>query len=177
MDPAFDRDHAARWGQSFEVQDVRIADLVQTYDPDVVVELLGVNDLTWGGASPEVVAQRLRDFATEAREVSPTVGLVLVRVPQTWFAGVPEFNGLVDGVARDFDLPGAPATVASPDVGFEKGRHTWDPAHPNAAGEVLIAASVADAAAAQGLGAPYAAAAPRRPARAPQRGPADGDSG
>jgi hypothetical protein len=155
-DPAFDHDHAARWGQSFDVQDVRVGDLVQAYDPDLVVELLGVNDLTWGGASPETAAQRLHDFATEARDVSPSVGLVLVRVPQTWFAGVPEFNGLVEGVADDFDLPGAPATVASPDMGFEEGRHTWDPAHPNAAGEVLIAAAVADAAAAQGVGAPFA---------------------
>ena len=156
VDPAFDRDHAARWGQSFDVQDVRVADLVHTYDPDVVVELLGVNDLTWGGASPQTVAQRLHAFETEAREVSPGVGLVLVRVPQTWFAGVPEFNELVEDVARDFDLPGAPATVASPDVGFEEGRHTWDAAHPNAAGEVLIAAAVADAAAVQGVGVPYA---------------------
>ena len=47
VDPAFDQDHAARWGMQFATQDVPVADLVAEYHPDVVVEGLGLNDLAW----------------------------------------------------------------------------------------------------------------------------------
>ena len=156
VEPDFDRDHAARWGQSLEVQDVAIGSLVRTYRPDVVVEMLGVNDLTWGGAAPQVVADRVRGFADDARAESPSVELVLGHAPQTWSTGVEEFNGLLDDLAAELDSPQSPVAAAATDVGFARHTHTWDPAHPNAAGEIRIAAAIADALAGLGVGTPYA---------------------
>lgn len=40
VDPAFDTQHAARWGTNLAVADVPIHQLVETYQPDVVVALL-----------------------------------------------------------------------------------------------------------------------------------------
>src|SRR5918993_1328375 len=152
LEPDFDRDHAARWGQSLEVQDFRITDLVNEFEPDVVVEMLGVNDLPWGGAEPATVANRLREFAADARAADPSVGLVLARAPQTWGTGVPEFNELVDDVAAEWDDPDARAVSAAPDEGFRHYDDTWDPAHANAHGEELIAGAIADALASLGIG-------------------------
>ena len=38
--------------------------------------------------------------------------------------------------------------VADTDVGYDRVAHTWDDSHPNAMGEVMISAAVADALAA-----------------------------
>ena len=62
VDPAFDSDHAARWGRSMTLVeadkgDIPIGQLVTDYHPDVVVEMLGVNDLQFLGET--VVDQRV----------------------------------------------------------------------------------------------------------------------
>ena len=71
VDAAFDRDHAARWGMSVDVPDVPIATLVEEYRPDVVVEMLGVNDLVFGGRAPETVANRVGDSSTRPGRPTP----------------------------------------------------------------------------------------------------------
>lgn len=61
VDPHFDRDHASKWGLSLALLSAdypigigqTIADLVEDYHPDVVLELLGVNDLTFLNESPK----------------------------------------------------------------------------------------------------------------------------
>lgn len=59
VDPHFDQDHASRWGMMVDVPDVPIETLVEEYQPDVVVEMLGFNDLVYGLRSPETVANRI----------------------------------------------------------------------------------------------------------------------
>lgn len=154
-DPAFDRDHAARWGMTFAFPVNDIGDLVSTYDPDVVVESLGVNDLTFLDQEPDAVAEDVRDFVAAARAAKPGVDVVLGRQPQTWYARVPGFNALLEDVAVELDDEASRVVVAEVDAGFAKVTHTWDNAHANAQGELLIAAAVADALAVLGLGEPY----------------------
>jgi hypothetical protein len=67
VDPRFDRDHAARWGMSLADLDHPIEALVSTYRPDVVVELMGVNDLVWQQDGAAEVAGLLTDLVTDAR--------------------------------------------------------------------------------------------------------------
>ena len=157
-DPAFDRDHAARWGQTlaFFVRDVApIEDLVATYHPDVVIEMLGVNDLTFLTHSADRVASDMRAFVAKARSADPAVDVVLGHLSQTWYDKVPEFNALLDGLAIELDDATSRVTTAAVDTGFALQLDTWDPAHPNAQGEVLIAAAMADALAGLGLATPY----------------------
>ena len=144
-DPDFDRDHAGRWGMTLDVQDVPIGTLVADYDPDVVVEMLGVNDLTYGGQIPEVVAERVRTFVGDARAADPTVDLVLSEATQTWREGVVDFNSRVAALATELGTETSPVAFADADAGFDQYADTWDTAHPNARGEVKIAAAVADA--------------------------------
>lgn len=151
-DPSFDRDHAARWGMQVEVLDVPIADLVTAYEPDVVVEMLGVNDIIFGNRSGDAVAGRVARLVEEARSADPGVALVLAEATQTWWAGVPQLNEALAGVAADVSTPSSPVVLAETSRAYEAGPDTWDGSHPNARGEAKIAAAVADALAALGVG-------------------------
>lgn len=154
VDPAFDQDHAARWGMTFAFADNRIEDLVATYQPDVVVEMLGVNDLSIGRPAVDV-DQDVEDFVVAARTVDPEIDVVVAEAVQTWFAGVAELNALLPGTVADLDDPdGGRVVLADTDAGFLEAEHTYDTSHPDPQGEVLIAAAVADALATVGVGAP-----------------------
>ncbi|HQR27254.1 MAG TPA: GDSL-type esterase/lipase family protein [Nocardioides sp.] len=163
LDPAFDTDHAARWGMSFTDQDHPIGDLIEAFDPDVVVEALGINDLVWQAAGADGVHDRLRLSVEQARSADPDIDLVLARLPQTWLADVPEAN------ARISELPGELADdrsrieIATTDSGFYDRIDTYDAGHPNAAGELKIAAAVADALSRLGVGTPYVRPLPEVP--------------
>ncbi|KAA1427465.1 GDSL-type esterase/lipase family protein [Nocardioides antri] len=150
-DPAFDTDHAAKWGMWISRIKYPIGDLVATYDPDIVVEMLGVNDLAhgvWHGAVAYEVAELVRD----ARAVKPTVDVVVAEATQHWLPGVPAFNTALDGVAGRLSTPESTVVVADTATGYDAAAHTWDGSHPNARGEVRIAAAVADSLHVLGVG-------------------------
>lgn len=168
VDPVFDSDHAARWGMWVGLPDVPIGTLVATYDPDVVVEMLGANDVL-SGDPPELVVQRVADFVEEARSAKPTVDVVLAEATQHWFAGVPELNAGLDEVAASSTSADSAVVVADTATGYQPGPDTWDNSHPNARGEVRIAAAVADSLHLLGVGPPAA-----RPLALPQVGPRTG---
>jgi hypothetical protein len=142
VDPAFDQDHAARWGMTLSFADTPIDDLVEDYQPDIVVEMLGTNDLIFLEQSPAEVETNIENFVTAARSADPDVDVVLSEITQTWFDGGPELNAL----------------LADTDADYTRSGDTFDGSHPNAGGEVKIAAAVADQLAALGVG-----TAPARP--------------
>lgn len=150
LDPAFDRDHAAKWGMTFADPEVPVGELVTQERPDVVVVLLGINDLLQG-ATPEAVAASATAFVGDARDADPDVDVVLAHVPQTWVPGVPETNALLDEVAAVEDDPGA-RVVATSTPRFSMAPDTWDDVHPSTTGEAWIADAVADALAEVGVG-------------------------
>jgi lysophospholipase L1-like esterase len=164
-DPDFDRDHAARWGMQLALPDVPIGELVETYDPDVVVEMLGVNDLIFGAKAPDAVAAAVGSFVEDARAADPEVDLVLAEATQHWFTNVPEFNADVEDLVA-LSTDDSRVTVAHTATDYDKYADTWDTSHPNARGEVRIAAAVADSLAAIGVGPPAA-----RPLVMPPVGP------
>jgi len=161
-DTGFDQDHAAKWGLSLALLAAEpptgigwtIEELVSTYHPDVVLELLGVNDLTFLGGQPAGVADDLRDLVEDARSADPQVDVVLCHVPQPWQPKVPPFNALVDDLARDLDSSDSRVVVAAADEGYVRAEDTWDDAHPNSHGELKIAAAFEDALSALDVGPP-----------------------
>jgi hypothetical protein len=158
VDPAFDRDHAARWGMTLAFADAPIDELVETYQPDVVVEMLGINDLLFLTHSPERVEQDIENFVTSARSADPDIEVVLSTVSQTWVSGAPQLNAQIVATADALDAAESRVVVADAHEGYARSEHTFDGSHPNAQGEVIIAASVADELAGLGIG-----AVPQRP--------------
>jgi lysophospholipase L1-like esterase len=155
VDPDFDQDHAARWGLTLAFPDEHrsIADLVTDYHPDVVVELLGVNDLTWLQGSPEELIDGLRDWVAAGRAVDPDLDFVLGRIPQPWLEKVSVFNEELEELADELGTESSRVVVAESDADLARDEDSWDGAHPNARGEIKIAAGVADALADLGIGA------------------------
>ncbi|GAB3265071.1 GDSL-type esterase/lipase family protein [Nocardioides dilutus] len=166
VDPAFDRDHAARWGMTLAFADAPIDDLVETYQPDVVVEMLGTNDLIFLNHTPAQVEEHIENFVAGVRSADPDVDVVLSTVTQTWFAGAPELNGLLADGAAELDTPTSRVLLAEAHQDYTRSEHTFDGSHPNAQGELVIAASVADQLASLGIG-----TSPQRPLPAVPLGP------
>ncbi|MCX6401228.1 MAG: PQQ-dependent sugar dehydrogenase [Propionibacteriales bacterium] len=152
-DPAFDRDHAARWGMRIGALDTPVADLVAAHDPDVVVVMLGVNDLL-DGRLPAAVAADTAALVEDLQAASPAVAIVLSEATQHWFPGVVDFNAALPAVASAATTASSPVVVAHAAQGYDVDEDTWDQSHPNASGEVKIAAAVAEALRVLGIGSP-----------------------
>jgi lysophospholipase L1-like esterase len=170
LDPNFDRDHAAVWGGSLGVATTQVAEQVVTQEPDVLVVLLGLNDLSWRGSTPPALEQSMRTLVAQARDARPDVALVLTTVPVTDLPGVPAYNGRLRDIADELSTGRSPVVVAEAQREFSPREDTWDAVHPNARGEVKIAAAVSDALSRLGLGPPYARPVPALPL-GPRRAP------
>ena len=166
VDPAFDRDHAARWGMTMAYPDVPIATLVTDYRPDVVVEMLGAADLQYLDATPDQLEAVTRAFVADVHSADPDTDVVLATVPKPWLPAAAEFNLRVEDLAAELDTPAARVVPADVAAGLDRVQDTWDDAHLNAWGEVRTAAAVADSLAVLGVGPPA-----DRPLGLPARGP------
>lgn len=151
-DPAFDRDHAARWGMALAFPDVSMTELMTDYQPDVVIETRGYNDLTWLQGQPSEVLAAMADEVAAARVVDPSVEFVLGQLPQVWKPNVSTFNAELPVFAAAQSQPGSRVVAAATGSGFVEGVDTWDLAHYAATGEVKFAAGIADALAGLGVG-------------------------
>ncbi|MBS4754388.1 hypothetical protein KG112_16390 [Nocardioides sp. zg-ZUI104] len=153
-DPAFDQDHAAKWGMWAAFPDVPFDVLAADTAADVVVVMLGAIDLVWTDEPASTVVDRMRQIVTEVRRGRPGAHVVLAQATQRWFDGVPEFNAGLDDVAAELSEPGSRVVVAATARDYDLAGDTWDGSHANARGEVRIAAAVADALASAGVGPP-----------------------
>ncbi len=149
----FDRDHRARWGDSYTRLAPEIRGMVAAHQPDYLVVELGFNDLLWC-CSPERTLELLRAFLDEVYAASPGVVTIVTTVPSTRLAAAPAFNDLLLASEPDLRSEHPGVIVADTAAGFRTRRHTFDGTHPNANGELVIAAGVADALAEVGVGTP-----------------------
>jgi lysophospholipase L1-like esterase len=153
LDPGFDQDHAARWGNALGLSALSVPDLVSTYQPDVVVELLGVNDFAALNASVDTVDQELEELVADARKQKADVSVVLGALGSDWIRNVTTFNAQLPGLAAQLDSPESRIVAAAP-AHLVQDVDTYEFVHPAATGEVKIAAEIADALAALGIGPP-----------------------
>jgi len=143
-EPDFDTDHAAVWGQQLTAPVDDLGALATDTTPGVVIALIGINDLIWSGVTPAALAERWRSEIAEIRAASPTARIVLVKVPETWYAQVPAYNAELVALSSDLDRPTARVvTTALPD--FDRLVDTWDNTHPTASGDLKIAVAVEQA--------------------------------
>lgn len=172
--PAFDTDHYARWGRFLGTfsgyptgAEDTIAGQVSSNQPDYVVVMLGLNDLTWFGTrAPAAVAADMQSFVTNARAARPSVRIVLVAVqPTKWaqdnpthLARVAEYNQRLSDLAVSASTTASPLAYVPPPADFQPDfnqspHDTYDGTHANARGEVRLADAVADVLSARyGLG-------------------------
>ncbi|GAA2092878.1 hypothetical protein GCM10009841_02040 [Microlunatus panaciterrae] len=162
-DAHFDRDHDATWGRRLEDEATTIRGEVRTAQPDYLLLLMGINDMMSGHRSAAQTEQSLRSSIAEARAGRPTVKFVLGTLPpNTRNAEVPaiaarrvEYNERLRVVAKELTTGRSPIRVADVATGIDPRTDLWDGLHPNARGEVKIAAAFVDAMAGYGVGHRY----------------------
>ena len=163
IDPDFDGEHAALWGMAAAAPAFDVSEIVARYQPDVVIEMLGVNDLTWLRHTPQTVVSRVETMTEEIRSVDPDIDVLLSEVPALWLPGAEEFNDRLSVFAAGTDTPGSRAVLLDADRDYVKDLHTYDSVHPSSLGEQALAFAALDALRDIGIGSGSPAIAPDLP--------------
>jgi hypothetical protein len=150
-DPDFEHANDASWGMAlFREKDV-IGGKVATYRPDYLLVLLGLDDMFWYGLSQPTMAANLTSFIAAARSARPHIRIVLGLIPPdiheqkpAFAAEVASYNRTIVLIAAQLSTTESPIAVALDGSGISVGADLWDGTHPNANGEIKIAAAFAD---------------------------------
>src|SRR5258708_5772593 len=155
--PRFERANDAVWGRALFQEKAVIGAKVAAYHPDYLLVLLGLNDLLFFGISQPNMAANLDGFIARARAARPHIKIVLgfllpdihTQTSATFAASVAADNKAISATASRLTTASSPIVVAHDRIGFTVAADTWDGTHPNANGEVRIAAGFAHALAAR----------------------------
>ncbi|RNL84661.1 hypothetical protein EFW17_12100 [Halostreptopolyspora alba] len=162
-DPDFDRAHAGRWGATAEDLAEDIGEHVAEYEPHYLLLVAGINDLVAGGSVRDAL-DHLAEAVATARVGRGDVQVVLGEVTPVWDTGRDEwtnerihrFNRSLPALAERLTGEESPVVVARSAESYSPVEDNWDTTHPNARGELKIAAAFADTLAESlGLGEPY----------------------
>jgi len=134
----FDYDHASRWGMLLQSMDWSVADLMAGYTPDVVVSQLGVNDLIYVTDAAGLLAGQ-EAFVEQVRAADPGADVVLGQLSTPWNTEAAEYNMQLPALVASLDTPASRVVMAAMPP-MSQGADTYDGTHPNAQGEVKIAA-------------------------------------
>lgn len=150
-DPEFDRDHASYGGMTFSNPVWQLSSLANYYRPDVVVGMIGINDLLQKLRTPAQLVEMWRIQINRVRYWQPHASIVLVRLPQTWWGAIRVYNSGLEALASQLDTPESRVLITS-EAGFDPYADTYDYMHPSAAGEGKLADSIATTLATLGIG-------------------------
>ncbi len=151
-EPDFDTDHAARWGRSVNDMADGIAEVASEHEPHYLLVMAGTDDLL-SGDDPDRVLEGIGETVSTVRVALEEARFVVGELPPVEGTGddeaanarIEHFNmGLVD-LAEQLSSEGSPVVVAQVAEGYAPEHDSWDEVHPNARGEVKIAAGFADA--------------------------------
>lgn len=161
--PNFGRANDTVWGMTLASQKTAIGATVATYRPGYLLVLLGLDDLFWYLAGQQTMAANLVSFIGSARSAQPRVRIVFGLIPPnihtqetpSFAKEVAVYNKSIVTTAARLSTTGSPIAVAR-DTDIDVAADLWDGTHPNANGEIRIAAAFADALATKfHLGAAY----------------------
>jgi hypothetical protein len=161
--PNFEHANDASWGMALSREKNAIGRKVATYQPDYLLVLLGLNDLFWYGLSERAMADNLASFIAAARAARPQIRIMLGLIPPdihernaAFAASVASYNRAISSSAARLSTTESPIAVAEDGSGVSVTADLWDGTHPNANGEIKIAAAFADTLASRfQLGQPY----------------------
>jgi lysophospholipase L1-like esterase len=151
--PKFGHANDANWGLTLFREKKAIGAKVAKYRPDYLLVLLGLDDIYWFGIPQPKMAANLADFIAAARHARPDIRIVFGLIPpdihrQTnpvFAARVLSFNHSISATAAQLSTTSSPIAVAQDEAGINVAADLWDGTHPNANGEIKIAAAFADA--------------------------------
>ena len=151
-DPNFEHANDATWGMTLFREKDAIGAKVATYRPNYLLVLLGLNDIFWYGISQSGMAENLASFIASARTARPHIRIVLGLIPPNVHgqtdpalaAIFAAYNQTISSTASRLSTIASPIAVAHDGSGINVAADLWDGTHPNANGEIKIAAGFAD---------------------------------
>lgn len=161
---SFDDDHHAQWGRALADEKNTIGGAVSANTPDVVLVLLGINDLIWLARTPQQVAADMQAFVTNVRAAKPNATIVIGHTMSRWdlwnkvYLDQPataDLNSRYDTLAASMSTSSSRVVTTANPSGWDPAVHTWDGTHPNTTGETRIAKAFADALSKVGIGPLY----------------------
>jgi hypothetical protein len=152
-DPRFERANDARWGMTLFQEKGVIRAKVARYRPSYLLVLLGLDDIFWFGKSLSDMTTSLKGFIAAARAARPRIRIVFGLIPPdihqetspAFHASIAAYNYTISTTAARLSTASSPIAVAHDGAGIHVAADLWDGTHPNANGEVKIAAGFADA--------------------------------
>ena len=157
--------HDALWGRSALDEKNTIQGLTATYQPDVILVELGINDLVWL-TTPQGTSDSMSALITNARAANPDVkfviGNVMERSPLAGWPQIPgdtaTYNSLLATLVTSLSTAQSPVVLADLHAVLNPATDTHDGLHPNEIGEYKIAAAFSDTlASAYGIGQSFGA--------------------
>ncbi|NUR59572.1 MAG: hypothetical protein HOV87_13030 [Catenulispora sp.] len=147
----FEGGHCARPGWTAHAAKAVVREHVAAEQPDFLLIQLGFNDLALVGP-PEHALRDLGTVVAEARAAAPELTILLATVAGTtrwgnaWFREtVADFNRRLPAAAAAWSTSRSPVALVDLRGRFDPAADTYDEIHPNAAGELVMAAAFADA--------------------------------
>ncbi|MCX6406615.1 MAG: GDSL-type esterase/lipase family protein [Propionibacteriales bacterium] len=153
--------HSAQWGTTFGLQLDNISSQVSNSNANVLVIMLGSNDLAYQ-TSPAQTVSNLRTYIQKARAAKPGIDVVVGEVVNRydpwaqdyWLTSeTSEYASRIRTLASELNSSSQRVVVAATRTGWDAREHTWDGTHPNPTGEKVIAQRVSEALANLGIGA------------------------
>lgn len=148
--PDFDRDHAALGGMRFLTGPYQLGPMVRTHKPNVVIALIGLNDVRLGSSMADL-ERHWRQQIAEARQSNPGVDLILVQLPHTWVTNVAAYDNVLVQLAHELDSDRERVIVTARPT-FDVWSDVFDYLHLSSTGDRKMAAVVASALAELGIG-------------------------
>lgn len=154
------KSHAAKWGDAYTAELPNIASQVTSSDANVLVAMLGSNDLAYQTSPTQTIAN-LETYIARARNARPGIDIVVGEVVNRWDPWSQSYSlnsetaayaSLLATTASSLNTTNERVVIAPTRTGWDARVHTWDGTHPNPTGEALIAQRVSQALTSIGVG-------------------------
>lgn len=144
--------HYSMWGRQAAQAKGTIREQVEQHRPNLLLVLLGFNDIGWFVSDAAGAIDSLREFVDEARKANPHVHFALGNIVQRTFMegrqdlveNTLKFNKLLKEKCPEWTQPHSQVAYAEIAEHYSAGPHqpnlaTYDGLHPNARGDIEIA--------------------------------------
>lgn len=147
VDPNFDHDHYAIWGRALAADDGEIGDIISAHPPDIMLVMLGFNDLGWFYSDAAGLLNNLKIFLYKTRQVKPDVTFAIANVPQRTFLNRPDlvqkttdYNKMLTDNIASFSTAQSPVYLVHLQENYNCGQDGcpvgYDGLHPNASKQI-----------------------------------------